>query len=91
LCELFRAYTVRSEKVSIFRLGIFSNRYMQYAVGFSLALLLLVCAVPFLQPIFNTHFLNLGEWALVVGLAFIPAVSEEITKLVLRRRDARLA
>ena len=37
LCELFRAYTVRSERVSVFRLGVFSNKYMQYAVGASLA------------------------------------------------------
>ena len=56
LCELFRAYTVRSEKASIFRLGIFSNRWMQYAVGASIFLLFIVTVVPFLQPIFNTHF-----------------------------------
>ncbi len=57
LCELFRAYTVRSERVSIFTLGIFTNKFMQYAVGLSIFLLLLVVNVPFLQPIFNTHFL----------------------------------
>jgi len=91
LCELFRAYTVRSEKASIFRLGIFSNRYMQYAVGLSIALLLLVVSVPFLQPIFNTHFMSGREWAVVLGLAFIPAVSEEITKAVLRRRESAQA
>jgi P-type Ca2+ transporter type 2C len=84
LCELFRAYTVRSERASIFRIGLFSNRYMQYAVGLSIALLILVCAVPFLQPIFNTHFLSLQEWAIVVGLALIPATAEEITKFFLR-------
>jgi Ca2+-transporting ATPase len=89
LCELFRAYTVRSEKASIFRLGIFSNRYMQYAVGLSIALLVLVVSVPFLQPIFNTHFMSGREWVVVVGLALIPAVSEEITKFILRRREAR--
>ena len=86
LCELFRAYTVRSERTSIFRLGIFSNKYMQYAVALSVVLLLLVVNVPFLQPIFNTHFLNLNEWAVVIGLALIPAVSEEITKVYLRWR-----
>ncbi|MBK9924476.1 MAG: cation-translocating P-type ATPase [Anaerolineales bacterium] len=85
LCELFRAYTVRSERASLFSIGMFSNRYMQYAVGLSIALLLIVCAVPFLQPIFNTHFLSLREWSLVVGLALIPAISEEITKFFLRR------
>ncbi|MGZ9224837.1 MAG: cation-translocating P-type ATPase [Anaerolineales bacterium] len=85
LCELFRAYTVRSERASIFQIGVFSNRYMQYAVGLSIALLLLVCSVPFLQPIFNTHFLSGREWAIVVGLALIPATAEEITKFFLRR------
>ena len=84
LAELFRAYTVRSERASIFKIGIFSNRYMQYAVGLSIGLLILVCAVPFLQPIFNTHFLSGTEWALVVGLGLLPAISEEITKFFLR-------
>jgi len=58
---------------------------MQYAVGLSIALLLLVAGIPFLQPIFNTHWLNLNEWLLVVGLALIPAASEEITKFYLRK------
>ncbi len=87
LCELFRAYTVRSERVSVFRLGFFSNRYMQYAVGLSIVLLLLVVSVPFLQPIFNTHFMTAREWGVVLGLALIPAISEELTKVYLRWRD----
>ena len=89
MCELFRAYTVRSEKASIFRLGVFSNKWMQYAVGVSIFLLFIVTSVPFLQPIFNTHFPSLREWMVIIGLSFIPAVSEEITKFFLRRRDRR--
>jgi Ca2+-transporting ATPase len=91
LCELFRAYTVRSERTSIFRLGVFSNKYMQYAVGFSVILLLLVMNVPFLQNIFNTHFLSLREWGVVLGLALVPAFSEEITKAYLRMRKTPAA
>ena len=89
LCELFRAYTVRSERLSLFKLGVFSNRYMQYAVGLSIALLLLVVSVPFLQPVFNTHFPSAREWAVVLGLALVPAIAEEITKMYLRRRDRK--
>ncbi len=85
LCELFRAYTVRSERASIFTIGVFSNKYMQLAVGLSLLLLLLVVNAPFLQPIFNTHFLAPKEWLIVLGLALIPAIAEEFTKLYLRR------
>ena len=88
LCELFRAYTVRSERASIFQIGVFSNRYMQYAVGLSIFLLVLVVSVPFLQPIFNTHLPSLREWSTVIGLALIPAASEEITKFFLRRGEA---
>ncbi|GAB4454549.1 MAG: HAD-IC family P-type ATPase [Anaerolineales bacterium] len=88
LCELFRAYTVRSERASIFQIGVFSNKWMQYAVGLSISLLLLVCTIPFLQNIFNTHFLNLNEWGVVLSLAIIPAVAEEITKFFLRMKKA---
>jgi Ca2+-transporting ATPase len=49
----------------------------------------LVSSVPFLQPIFNTHFLALNEWLIVLGLALIPAISEEITKFYLRLSERR--
>ncbi len=87
LCELFRAYTVRSEKISIFKLGVFSNKYMQYAVGLSVILMLAVVSLAFLQPIFNTHMPNLREWGVILGLALVPAISEEIYKAYLRSRD----
>ncbi|HIE24419.1 MAG TPA: ATPase, partial [Anaerolineales bacterium] len=87
LAELFRAYTVRSEKASLWKIGIFSNKYMQYAVGFSMLLVVLVVNIPFLQPIFNTHFLSGKEWIIVVMLSLIPALSEEITKFFLRRKS----
>jgi Ca2+-transporting ATPase len=86
LCELFRAFTVRSERASLFQIGVFSNRYLLAAVAVSATLLALVVFVPFLQPVFNTHALTLTEWGVVVGLAFIPAVSEEIFKWRLRRQ-----
>ena len=89
--ELFRAYTVRSERASVFQLGVFSNKYMQAAVGLSIVLLLLVVNVPFLQPIFNTHFLTGTEWMIVLALALFPAVAEEITKFFLRRSERKTA
>ncbi len=86
LCELFRAYTCRSERVSLFKLGVFTNKWMQYAVGLSIFLLGLVVSVPFLQPIFNTHFPNLREWGVIIGFSLLPAVLEELLKLYLRKK-----
>ena len=87
LCELFRAYTVRSERTSVFKLGVFSNKYMQIAVLVSITLTLLVVLVPFLQPIFNTHMPSAQEWVIIVVLATLPAIVEEITKFFLRRQS----
>jgi Ca2+-transporting ATPase len=87
--ELFRAYTSRSEHYALWRIGIFSNRYMQYAVGASLVLLALVIYVPFLQPIFNTVTLGLREWSVMLPLIFVPSVAAEITKWFLRQADLR--
>lgn len=89
LCELFRAYTVRSEKMSIFQIGVFSNKYMQYAVGASVLMLILVVGIPFLQPIFNTHFPSGREWAVIISLSLIPAIAEEVMKFFIRRREKR--
>jgi Ca2+-transporting ATPase len=89
LCELFRTYTCRSESQSIFRLGVFSNKWMQYAVGFSILLLILVVGVPFLQPIFNTHFPSLREWGVILAFSLVPAIVEEITKAYLRWRPGK--
>jgi len=86
LCELLRAFTVRSDRLSVLRQGVFSNRYLVGAAALSALLLLLTVWVPPLQPIFNTHPLTGAEWGTVLGLALIPAAAEEVTKLWLRWR-----
>ena len=83
--ELLRAFTSRSERYSIFRIGLFTNRVMVYAVLFSLAVTLPVLYVPFLQPIFDTVSLGLAQWALILPLVALPAVVHELTKWGVRR------
>ncbi len=82
--ELARAYTARSERASLFRLGVFSNKYMQYAVAASVILLLSVVYIPFLQPIFDTVALGTREWALALPLLLLPSIAAEITKAIVR-------
>ena len=68
--ELVRAFTARSEYNSIFSIGVFSNKWMVWAVGASLLLVLVVVYVPFLQPFFDTVPLTLDDWLMM--LPFIP-------------------
>ena len=87
--ELLRAFTARSERYPLLKIGLFSNRAMFYAVASSLILLLLVIYVPFLQPVFKTFPLGLAQWEIVGPLLVVPAVVAEISKWALSRRAAR--
>ena len=85
--ELFRAYTSRSERLPIWKLGFFTNKWMQYAVGFSLFLLLLVVYIPIpkVHEIFQTIPITLKEWALLIPMILLPSVAAEIQKVFLAR------
>ncbi|HSR48656.1 MAG TPA: cation-translocating P-type ATPase [Anaerolineales bacterium] len=86
--ELLRAFTARSERYSLLRIGVFSNRMMLYAVTASLVLLLAVVYLPFLQSAFDTVPLTAEHWAEILPLLFIPAIVAEITKWFQRRAAA---
>lgn len=83
--ELLRAYTARSERYSLFKIGIFSNKWMNRAVLVSFVLLLGVVYLPFLNPVFQTYPIGWKEWSIVLPLFFIPAIVDEITKWVVYR------
>jgi Ca2+-transporting ATPase len=87
--ELFRAYTARSEYFPLLKIGVFTNRYMNYAVAASLALIFLVLYVPFLNEIFKTIPLGWDEWLHILPLILVPSVAAELTKWILRRMDQR--
>ncbi len=87
--QLTRAYSSRSELFTIFRIGVFSNKYMQWAVLTSLIGLLLVVYVPFLQTIFETVSMTAEHWAVVLPLLLLPTVAAEATKPFLQRRHAQ--
>jgi Ca2+-transporting ATPase len=84
--ELLRAFTARSESYPLMRIGLFSNRWMFYAVASSLLLLVAVIYIPFLQPIFNTVPLGWREWRVVLPLLFVPAIVAELTKMIIAPR-----
>ena len=83
-CELTRAFAVRSERMSVFRIGLLSNRTMNKAFVVGLALQLAVLLIPFLQPVFHIVPLTGMEWLVVVGLSFVPLIVSELAKAVRR-------
>jgi Ca2+-transporting ATPase len=87
--ELLRAYTARSERYPVLKIGLFNNRNMNLGVFSSLVLLFAVVYIPFLQPIFNTTSLGWEQWRLVLPLLFIPSVAAEVTKSLVTRWQTR--
>ena len=82
--ELLRAFTARSELYSLFKIGFFTNKWMLWAVGSSLLLLLAVIYLPFLQTFFNTIPLTFWDWLTLVPAMTLASIAAELTKLYLR-------
>ena len=88
-CELTRAFAVRSEKRSVFQIGLFSNKTMNIAFLVGLVLQLCVLFIPPLQSIFSITSLPAQDWLIVVGLGLCPLIISEITKAIGRVRDRK--
>src|SRR5688500_8358885 len=66
--QLFNVFNARSDERSAFH-GLFRNRWLWAAVGFSIALHVAVVHVPFLQNAFSTMRLNVREWLVCIAVA----------------------
>jgi Ca2+-transporting ATPase len=86
--ELIRAFTARSEYHSIFAIGVFSNKWMNWAVMASFLLVLMVVYVPFLRPFFDTVPLTLDDWLFMLPFFFASPIAMELVKLYFRSRSA---
>lgn len=82
LAELFRAYASRSENISVFKLGLFSNKFMNKSVFVAIALLIAVIYIPGVNGIFDNVALNPISWVVIVPLALIPFTISEVFKLI---------
>ena len=81
LARLFHGFNCRG-KNSIFRLGVFANKYTWGAFGIGLILLNAVLFVPFLQRLFQVENLRLNQYGTIYLLAIIPTIIIQIVKIV---------
>jgi Ca2+-transporting ATPase len=83
--ELAGGFAMRSERLSILRLGLFGNRALLGAVALTAALQVLLVVVPALRDLFDLRALDVGHWLLVVGIAVAYAAAVEVEKWATRR------
>ena len=85
LAQLANVLAIRSEKESLFSIGLFSNRPMTAAIIITVILQMATIYIPALNPIFKTEPLDMTELAICVGAAGIVLIAVEIEKWLVRR------
>lgn len=78
LSQLFHVFECRSEKHSIFQIKLFTNMYLFGAVSVSVMMLLCIIYLPFMQIIFHTVSLNVGQWCIVLFFSSIISMINSI-------------
>jgi Ca2+-transporting ATPase len=84
LIQFFKAYSFRSERHSILHRP-FANVWLNVAIAWEVALLLLVIYVPFLQSAFETYPLPGADWVILLPAAFTVVPVLEAAKWMERR------
>ncbi len=89
LLQVGNAFACRTERVSVFRIGVFGNRFLLWGIAFELVFAAALIYLPFLQQVFGTAAVAARWWGWL--LAFVPVIfaAEETRKAIVRRRAVR--
>ena len=79
--QLILSLSMRSEKESVFKIGIFKNKKLLGAIFIGILLQISIISIPSIARIFNVFSLTLKDWLFVSLLAMIPFTFFEISKL----------
>ena len=87
--QVGNAFACRTERASVFTIGLFSNRFLLLGIGFELLFAASLIYVSFLQPIFGTAAIPAFWWGFFA--LFVPVIflAEEARKAFVRGRAAR--
>ena len=88
--QLVHAFNCRSDRWSLFQVGVTTNHALIWAVVASLALQVGILTIPVLGPIFKAAPLPIEDWELMVAMALLPLAIVEAAKWLQRRASAGL-
>jgi Ca2+-transporting ATPase len=85
VAQLVHVFNCRSDRLSLFQLGVGTNRVLVWAFLLSLVVQVAVLTVPAAAPVFKIASLPVEDWALIGIMALLPLVIMESIKLLRRR------
>ena len=86
LSQMANVMAVRSERRSLFEIGLLSNKPLLGAVGLTIVLQFALVYAPFFQPIFKTVALPVPDLVLALAVSSIIFWAVELEKWFLRRQ-----
>jgi cation-transporting ATPase F len=86
MIEVLYLFNCRSLKQSMFRVGVFSNRWMVAGVAAMVLLQLLFTYAPFMNDLFLTAPTSLVDWTRILGVSLLGYLVIELEKWIRRRK-----
>jgi len=86
LMELANAVNARSLKHTVFKVGMFKNKFLWIAILSSLGLQLMVLYTPALHSLFAVTYPEIFDWAIAIAFTLIVFFSIETGKYIASRR-----
>lgn len=85
LIQLFHAFNSKTIHESIFKVGLFKNHALNWAILAAFLLLAVTIVVPGFNTVFHLTTLNLVQWLVVLGSGVLMILIVEIVKAVQRQ------
>jgi len=85
--QMFHVMAIRSERESIFTLGLLSNKALLGAVVLTFILQLMITYIPILQRIFKTAPLSAVELIICIAISFSVFIAVEVEKAYFRLKS----
>lgn len=88
--QVFNGFAVRTDRQSVFKVGIFSNRLLVVAQAFGVGIMLAISYLPPLQSLLGTAAVPAYYWAVPAGFGLVALVAEELRKAYVRHRASQV-
>jgi Ca2+-transporting ATPase len=80
VAQLFHAFNCRSDRHSIFRIGLWTNKPLLWAAAGSMVLQAVIILSPWAGEVFKVTTFNPEHWLLVMSLGILPLLAMETWK-----------
>ncbi|ERM80738.1 hypothetical protein P872_21215 [Rhodonellum psychrophilum GCM71 = DSM 17998] len=87
--QLFNLYNMRALKKSVFKIGFFSNPYINVSMLFSFAILIGIIEIPFFSSLFKFVLVDPWEFAILISISSIVLWMGELFKWVKKKSNPK--